>query len=277
MKFLRILCNILLCFALCSSLLILQICCYDVLAVQSSSISGIHIFPTDENGISFSDAYTFWVVDIKANLKQENKYRIRNWSTADWWKTGGIIPDGVLDTVIAVVKPIVVPVAEMNAIKNYYGLTINDFSDYLVNHVYNGDEVAANNALYELYTIFGRGYGEACIIGTNIPISEYAYSGQYELDLSEEYTYGDYGRWVAKNSKLYNTSWKLTKYNSEEFSIYFSKFISNDNGVRNIKPAAIVLYYAQLLALIISIIFVIKYPISFLTGRYIGSKKEKTL
>ena len=51
MKFLRILCNILLCFALCSSLLILQICCYDVLAVQSSSISGIHIFPTDENGI----------------------------------------------------------------------------------------------------------------------------------------------------------------------------------------------------------------------------------
>ena len=40
---------------------------------------------------------------------------------------------------------------------------------------------------------------------------------------SIEITNAEYGRWVAKNKKLYNHVWKLQKYNSSEYSKYYIK------------------------------------------------------
>ena len=85
-----------------------------------------------------------------------------------------------------------------------------------------------------------------------------------------------YNKWVRKNKKLYNTNWKLTKYNNKSYDRYFSKFIiESETGERHIKVATVVLYYTQIVSLIISLVFVIKYPIFIGQGRVVGRKKKE--
>ena len=134
MKFLRFLCNLLMFIAVTIGISVVQVGLYDLTALQSENIPEIKISADDESDIAYFDNYAFWAEDIKANLEQPAKYRIRNWASWSWWKKGMAWADKGLDTVIAVVKPIVVPVAQVNAINNYYGYDINDFEKYLSAH-----------------------------------------------------------------------------------------------------------------------------------------------
>ena len=82
----------------------------------------------------------------------------------------------------------------------------------------------------------------------------------------------DFAKWVRNNKELYNHNWKLTKYNCGSYNTYFTKFIMVDNdGTRHIKPAVIALYYQQYVAIIIAFVFVRKYPINFVQGKYEGN------
>lgn len=165
-------------------------------------------------------------------------------------------------------------------------MTINDFEDYLLK--YYPDETAANDGLYELYTFYpdeGRAFGECFIIGTDRPISEW--KDNYESRHSDD-SIKSYNVWLVEkgNNQLYNTTWKLNKYNAPAYKTYFNKFIMNaedineqrKNGVHveakdiHIKPAAVILYYQSYVSLIVGIIFVKKYPINLFSARYVGSK-----
>lgn len=272
MKFLRFLCNVLLFFGVLIGISLVQIGVYDICAAQSDDVDGIHILAPDEESVAYFDSYTFWAEDIVTGFKQPAKYRVRNWVGADWWKKGMAWADYGIDFVIASIKPIVVPVAQTNAIKNYYGYNINHFDEYSLKFVYETEE-EYNNALYEVYVIFDEGYGEAMTCGENpVPIEEWVYTGSYEGD-GNEY---DYGRWVNKNKKLYNNIWKLEKYNCGTYDKYYDKFISDENGVRHIKTAAVVLYYQQYVSIVIALIFVIKYPVNFLQGKYTGKETKNS-
>lgn len=276
MKFLRFLCNFLLFIALCLSISLVQIGIYDIsAAAQSEDIDGIHIVAPHDNAVSYLDEFTFWGTDIKVGLKNEPKYRVRNWVANDWWKKGTKWIDYTIEFCVSVVKPIVFPVSESNALMNYYGYDINHFNEYFKKYVFSTDE-ELNNALYEMYVIFGKGYGEAYAVGFESPvkIQDYEYTGTYKG--AENLTEYDYARWVTTHRKLYNTVYRLERYNSDEFGKYFTKFITEDeNGNRHIKSAAVVLYYQQYVAIILALVFVIKFPISFLQGRYVSSGKGK--
>ena len=101
--------------------------------------------------------------------------------------------DKGLDCVISVVKPIFVPIAQVNAIMNYHDVEINDFDDkYFLKSVYDSEE-EYNNALYEVYVIFGQGYGEA-FTADGRPIAEHTYTGDYTGDGN----INDYARWIPK-------------------------------------------------------------------------------
>lgn len=271
MRILRVICNILLFFAVLMSISLVQIGVYDLTAAQSDDVNAIHLLSPDDESVAYFDTYAFWAEDIGENFKQPAKYRVRNWVNANWWKKGMAWLDVGIDAVVAAIKPVVVPIAQVNAIKNYHGYTINDFDDYFLKYVYTS-ETEYNNALYECYVIFEKGYGMAMTAGENpIPISEYEYSGSYIGDGGEI----DYARWLQKNKQLYNNIWKLQKYNSKTYDKYFSKFIEEQDGVRHIKVAAVVLYYQQYVSIILAFIFVIKYPITLGQIRIEGKKRRR--
>ena len=283
MKFLRFLCNFLMFFAVAFGISFVQVGLFDLSAAQSRDIQPIMISATEDEDIGYLDSYVFWVDDIAGNFEAGSKHRIRGWINADWWKTGMAWADTGLDAVIAATKPILVPIAQVNAIKNYYGYTVAEFEDYVVSD-YKTVE-AANNALYEAYIIFDKGYGELpYTFGENsVLISEYEYTGN---GLPEDANFeAEYSRWTTKNKKLYNTMWKLSKYNSPRYEKWFKKFISYrevelENGVikyedRHIKTAITVMYYQQYVSLIVALIFVIKYPVSLLQVNVEAGDKDK--
>ena len=266
MKFLRFLCNFLLFFVYLIGVSLVQIGVYDLSAAQSEDVDGIHILAPNDSSIAYFDSYTFWADDIKENIKQPAKYRVRNWVGADWWKNGMGWLDKGIDVVIGVVKPIVVPIAQINAVKNYYGRDIKYFEEVLVKYSYGESEEAYNNALYEVYVIYDMGYGNATTAGINsIPIEDYQYTGNLAENSSAEYA-----RWVRDNKTMYNHIWKLNKYNSPTYTKYFNKFITEKDGVRGIKTASIVLYYQGIVSFVVALFFICKFPINFVQGKYTG-------
>lgn len=283
MKLLRFICNLLMFVALTVTICLLQVGLYDLTAIQSEDIPEIKLSASDEDDIAYFDNWAFWAEDIKGNLNQPEKYRIRNWASWGWWKKGMGWADRALDTVIAVVKPVVVPVAQVNAVNNYYGYDLNDpnIREYLL-MTYETEE-ALNNALYEVCVVFEKGYGEVYTVGENpVLINEYQYTG--ELVIEDEIEV-EYARWVKRNGRLYNTIWKLSKYNTEVYDKYFVKFISHDKVVdedgnvqyvnRHIKTAVTVMYYQQIVALILALAFTIKYPIALGQAKVVGKTKKE--
>lgn len=277
MKVLRFFCNIILFIAVTIGISLTQIAVYDIIAAQSDDVKAIHIAAPTDDSVAYLDSYVFWVDDIKTNLAQEPKYRIRNWVGAEWWKNGMSWADTGLDIIAGITKPILVPIAQVNAVRVFRGKNINDFNEYFVNIIYK-DETAYNNALYEQFVIFKDFVGEnvpgEVKTTTGLPIEEYEYTGDYSIENPTKY---DYSKWLVKNKQLYNNTWKLNKYNSEVYGQYFEKFLIEDeiSGERHIKPAAIVLYYQQTVSIILAALFVMKYPISFVTARYVGKKGDR--
>lgn len=274
MKVLRFFCNLLYCIVLCFGISVVQVGMYDIVASQSSSVEGIHLSENEDTDTTYFDSYAFWATDIKTNYKQDAKYRVRNWFSWKWWKNGMGWADSVVDTVIATVKPIVVPVAQVNAVKEHYGRDLNYFSN-VIRESYSSDE-EFNNALYEMNVYFGE-YSQMYdsenikIYNEDGLISEYTYTGDFVITEETDLEY-EYKKWIRNNKQLYNINWKLNKYNCGEYDKYFTKFISeSDSGERYINTAVIVLYYQQYVSIIIAIFFVCKYPISLLQSRLEGS------
>lgn len=276
MRLLRILCNVLLCFTICFAVSLIQIGVYDISAAQSPNVEGIHLTSGDDEYVAYFDSYAFWGTDLSTNYQQDAKYRVRNWFNWAWWKKGMAWADYVVDFSVATVKPLVVPIAQVNAVSVYYGIDINNDNlekDILLEYD-NIDD--ANNALYELYFILDKGYGDKTSVytfGDNpILLSDYVYSGERN---SLDDPVVEYARWADENKTMYNHNWKLIKYNCGKYDHYFSKFISVDEyGTRNIKTAVVVLYYQQTVSMILAIIFTCKYPINFFQGRVEGKVKH---
>jgi len=215
MKALRILCNCLLLITVVIGISLVQIAVYDALAVQSSDVKAIHIAAPTDDSVAYADSYGFWFYDIKTNLGQEAKYRIRNWVGAKWWKSGMEWADKGVDVIAGVFKPIFVPIAQINAVMRFYGHNINEFDEYFLT-VYK-DAEAYNNALYEQFVIFANFVGVGAksdtirTVGENpVLIEDYVYTGDWNPSENTEY---DYGRWIVLNKQLYNNTWKLNKYN----------------------------------------------------------------
>ena len=282
MKFLRFLCNLLLFVALSVGISVAQTGVYDIIAAQSKDIDPVYISSNDETNVNYTDLYSFWATDIATNYKQDAKYRVRNWIGGDFWKSGMEWADIAVDAVVATAKPIFVPIAQVNAVKNYY---YNNIDTLLLPECTNKNVDDYNNKLYELYILFkdySQPYGSAFELAyadgdaviTTTPISEFVYFGDYSEngDYSDnEITKAEYGRWVARNKLVYNHNWKLNKYNSPEYTNFYNKFVTSDG---HIKTAIIILYYQQYVSLILAFIFVCKFPVTFVQYSVTGKKRR---
>ncbi len=268
MKILRVFMNILLCVIMIFLLTLTQIGLFDLMAAQSPRVDGIHIATSEDDSVGYFDSYGFWGTDIKTGLEIGAKYRVRNIFAWRWWKNGTKWIDVTIDAVVATFKPIFVPVAQVNAVADYYGKNISDFYSSLISEYESEEDLKA--ALYEVYVVYGKGYCEI-----PVELEGYAYPVEklekINILIKEVGIDTAYARWVRNNSELYNTIWKLTKYNhnnGETYAKYYNKFlVKYENGEVAIKPAVMVLYYLTTLSIILSIIFVIKYPIGLFQAK----------
>lgn len=272
MKFLRFICNFLLYIVTMAAICLVQVGGYDLVACQDNygldketSVEVINVIPSEDH-VEFIDTFTFWATDISTGVHTPAKYRIRSWGNG-WWAKNMGWADTALDTVIAVGKPIFVPIAQVNALKDYY---ITD--DYTIVDIYK--KAGIDDAqIYEMYVVFADYTYDSDEIREYI--SDYDYSS-YE---GTHYETGDetqYLSWVKEHGNAFNVDWKIQKYNQEAYKKYFRKFIySNGEGVRTIKSSIINLYYIQLASAILALIFVIKYPVSLLQLKYENGKKRR--
>lgn len=311
MKFLRFLCNLIYFIALCFGISVVQVGAYDVLALQdgfsdSYNLQAIHVYGNNDN-VGYIDEYTFWGTDLSTGVSGDSKYRIRNWVDNDGWRNNMAWADKALDVVIGATKPIFVPIAQINALKDYY--RVNDgkendllFTDEQIDNLVKAysdkddskDEtvIKMNNALYEL-VYFSENSGKGLynvgeyhitqfikddegniMMSEDLLIKDYA----YDLDNAPDYVKSlNFGKWERENRKLFNHAWKLNKYNGSQYDVYFRKFIDNsgrDINTRFIRSSVAVLYYQQLVAILVALFIVVKYPINLFSYRYEGKGKH---
>lgn len=317
MKFLRFLCNLCLFFFTTIMISFVQVGCYDIVASQDnfgldknngSSVEIITVIPTDDK-VEFIDTFKFWGTDITTGVKSEPKYRIRSWGDWEWWSKNMKWADVALDTTIASVKPIFTPIAQINAIKDYYLTDIYDISTVYHRSSY---DVVSDEKLYEMYVLFPNfTYGDNTanlLKGSNGNlISSFDYNSSNSSEkffkfVDEEYYYentkiGNYDdllnwcsnetnyiRWAKRNKVAYNVDWKLQKYNQEEYTKYYKKFIFSETvkdtttgavyEVRTIKSSVVALNFIQFTSIIIALVFVIKYPVSLLQARWEAGRRR---
>lgn len=320
MKFLRFLCNLCLFIFTTIAISVVQVAGYDLVASQDnfglnsdagSSIEVITVVPSDDK-VEFIDTFKFWGTDIATGVKTQPKYRIRSWGDGNWWSKSMGWADIALDSTIAVFKPIFTPIAQVNAVKDYY-LT----DAYTINSVYhrNGKDVLSDGELYEMYVLFsdftyGDGMDAAVLDSKSTQISLLDYESLEESErffkVSEgEYYYGDekigtledlekwcsdeanFIKWAKRHKLAYNIDWKLQKYNQKAYTKYFRKFIYSEvmkdnvtgqiHEIRTIKSSVVTLYFIQFTSIIIALIFVIKYPVSLLQARWEAGKEKRRL
>lgn len=318
MKFLRWLCNILLFAFMTVMISAIQVIGYDLIASEDnfgldkdsgSSIEVVTVLPNDEK-VEFIDTFKFWGTDIATGVKTEPKYRVRNWGSG-WWSKNMKWADIAVDSTVAVFKPIFVPIAQVNALKDYY-LT----ETYTANDVFhrNGEDIVSDTDLYEMYVLFsnftygGDNISEEICASSGVAIKDFNYNdsdaeGKFFKFSDGNYYHGDtligdysaleeycadelnYMTWVKDNKVAYNIDWKLQKYNQKAYAKYYKKFIHSDflkdssrkiiREVRVIKSSVVVLYFIQFTSAILALVFVIKYPVSLLQVKYENGRKRR--
>ena len=284
MRFLRVVVNICLCLFLIVVLLFAQALVFDLLSLQSPEVDPM--LPVGgEKQIGILDLFGLWGTDISANLAQPAKYRVRNWIDVKWWVAATGWLDKGIDVVIGVTKPIVVPIAQVSNIQTYTDRTMADFINndkLLVGIQHEGKYVTITelcNDIFEYYSTI-----RPSEITPEIYAALEGRLGTLSLTYEEITSRPDagieeYSSFVRQSGHkaIYNTLWKIAKYNSSEaYHTYLYKFVNVDeeSGARTMKATPIVLCLIFYISIIFAIFFTCKYPIALAQGRFVGKHKR---
>jgi len=213
--------------------------------------------------------------------------------------------DVSLDWVLAIGKPLVVPVAQIDNLKEFYGRDLVYFYEnekLLAGTPYRNSE-ELKNAIFEYLTVYkpssktpellaefvyGKSYtGDNYLAETFISSHDVNKDGvidNTEYGSPSDASEAKFGQWVRVNKALYNYTWKIEKYNNPIYKKYYDKFITeipvlDENGglvdtIRELSSTVTVLYTIFFTSNLLAIIFVIKYPINFWQARITGRKKD---
>lgn len=284
MKALRFGVNFVFCLFLIVVILLTQALVFDFLSLQSSDLDPI--LPVGDNeDVGILDLFILWGTDIGTNVDLSvhggAKYRVRNWINARWWRGGTAWIDVCVDLVAGITKPIIVPIAQVNAVETYTGRTMADFildPDLLYIIQKEGGYQTAHDVYLDIAEYYAtirpsemtiEIYNALSEVGVEMPSFEY-------YSLTSDASKDAYGAWVREHKSIYNNLWKINKYNNGSYDKYLSKFIHiDDDGDRVIKSTAVVLCLTFYISIILAIFFVIKFPINFFQGRYTGRRMRE--
>lgn len=242
-----------------------QVGVYSALTAQTKDEDARIYLVTDvnEDNVSYVDSFRFWGTDLKTNFNFEPKYRVRNWLPWEWWKESMYYIDYPVDVVVGAAKPFILPMTQVNEMKNYYDPESNvDSMDY----EYWASELVNNERFQEIEekidTKKGTGYTELAV-----------------NDLLVRVQNGDvsFHKWVDEYDIVYTEVFKLIKYNQLDengqkvYANMYNKFI-DENG--DIKTSVYVMYFQVYISIILTIYILTQIPLSFDVGEE-GEAKVK--
>lgn len=212
---------------------------------------------SENNKVSYQDAITFWGTEIGENFKNDPKYRSRNWFGWEWWKDyPGYGLDYATDIIVGVVSPVVVPLWNVNQVKEYY---IEDFyydSNYETVPLESTIPYIKEYHAAEIDKRKGTGYTELALNAFEVTLM----SSDAEVFMS-------YDQWVDEYPTVYEYMFRTAKYNvvnedgRKAYENIYNKFISTINGERIINTGVYILYLNIYIDIAFSLWVVIQYPI----------------
>lgn len=254
---------------------------YSAISYQSADDYALIHFASDETDVSYIDAPLYWTDNIKngvSNINDANsKSRVANWFNWSWWKNSmSKVDQYFVNPIVAIVKPIILPITCADEIKTYYDRDISYFatdinktattaasfttmaSDYFHVNVNTVDgrvdipDLRAKAAAFKLTNLLSDNAGTVDT-KTQLPKSNNV-SDVY--DVAGQYNY------------FYQIMFKLNKYNRTDdagnklYEKWYKKFIFEDEAGRHLKSSVYSLYTIELVALVFSLFFVWQNPIT---------------
>ena len=136
MKLIKWILNLLL---LAISFCVISLCTfgiYSAVVYQSDDTSARISLINKEDSVDYWDTWELMADDIGVNVTNTElpspKLRVASWFSWSWWKTAGqAIDTYFVNPIVAIAKPIILPVDVADEIKNYYDKDITDFVDYI--------------------------------------------------------------------------------------------------------------------------------------------------
>lgn len=272
MKFFRFLLNSGLFILVFFGVQLISIIGYNAVAIQTSDskviIPVVQLSQTDR--VSQFDAYEFIAVDLATNYVKDDsvKFRIRSLINAEWWIKGMKWADYALDGVIALAKPVLVPVAQVDNLKEYRDIEGRDFIENLELIYSKSYPTNADVKLKEDLIRLGEvRYDD--LVKYNLLTDVEVYVGEVIIK-QEVVTELEFAKFADKSPKVYNEFWKVQKYNHKFYDNIHLRLIEDDT----VRVETLVLFTIQYVSLISAIIFVRLYPVTLIQARITGRKRK---
>lgn len=234
-----------------------QVGVYSALTSQTKDNEARIYFVSDasDENVSYIDAFRFWGTDLKTNFEHEPKYRVRNWLPWDWWKNSMVVLDYPVDVVVGAVKPIILPMTQVNEMNKYF----DPESDMNSTSYYEwGLELVENERYQTIEDAIddkkGAGYTELAVNEMLVRVAN-----------------GDitFSAWVDEYDIVYTEIFRLIKYNQVDsagkkiYADMYYKFINEDG---DIKTAVYVMYFQIYISVILTIYILTQIPLAFDIG-----------
>lgn len=271
MKLIKWILNLLL---LAISFCIISLCTfgiYSAVVYQSDDTSARISLVNKEDSVDYWDTWELMADDISVNVTNTQlpapKLRVASWFSWSWWKTAGQAVDTYfVNPIVAIVKPIILPVDVADEIKNYYDKDITYFVDYI-----NESEKSASDFHAMALVYFGvdiditsSQINEEQLIANKDAFTLANALGDKDgngitdvFDIADDYNY------------FYQLLFKLYKYNqvredgTKVYEKRFNKYIIiTEDGDRILSTGVYGLYFLNYTNIILAILFVRANPIS---------------
>ena len=271
MKLIKWILNLLL---LAISFCVISLCTfgiYSAVVYQSDDTSARISLINKEDSVDYWDTWELMADDIGVNVTNTElpspKLRVASWFSWSWWKTAGqAIDTYFVNPIVAIAKPIILPVDVADEIKNYYDKDITDFVDYI-----NATEKTASDfhAMALIYFSVDIDITSSQINEEQLAANKDAFTlantlsdkdgngVQDVFDIADDYNY------------FYQLLFKLYKYNQTDdsgnkiYEKWFNKYIIiTEGGDRILSTGVYGLYFLNYTNIILAILFVWANPIS---------------
>ena len=271
MKLIKWILNLLL---LAISFCVISLCTfgiYSAVVYQSDDTSARISLINKEDSVDYWDTWELMADDIGVNVTNTElpspKLRVASWFSWSWWKTAGqAIDTYFVNPIVAIAKPIILPVDVADEIKNYYDKDITDFVDYI-----NATEKTASDfhAMALIYFSVDIDITSSQINEEQLAANKDAFTLANTLSDKDGNGAKDLFEFADVYTFFYQLLFKLYKYNQTDdsgnkiYEKWFNKYIIiTEGGDRILSTGVYGLYFLNYTNIILAILFVWANPIS---------------
>lgn len=259
---------------------------YSLVCLQADDRTARISIVDEPDRVSFFDSYSYWGTAISTEISNklpDPKIRVANWFSWGWWKTaGGAVDTYVVNPVVAIIKPIILPINCADEIKEYYDKDITYYVSYIDKDPITFSKMAWTyfDAEIETNVEYGVHHIDTTQLAeyknnfklSNIVGQDKDGNGKQDVyDVADDFNY--FYQLLYKLHKYNKTSEKyVTESNPEGYIYYkwFHKFVRTaydehgveiDKTARTLSTGVYGLYFLSYINIILALIFLYLNPI----------------